>query len=272
MKNTSEIVRSKKNKLSHYTCISNEILQSKTLSTDEKSVLVHILSLPETWVINKTTFWKQMNIGRERFYNAWSGLEKQGHIASKKIIGDRNLIVGYHHAIYEEPLKSNLDIPVSGETENQLDQKPVNIECNEQECTNSEYTIDEENNINRGNIRTRTGPVVEIEDSIFEELSIEDLQAEYLNYSSDLFQLKSEIIKAAKSGTNVMRFIENNDLPTLERAIGNEKFAQIMPLIEKYFTISSMSRRCWEKLDAANKNQNHSQPVNEENLSSQDTG
>lgn len=272
MKNTSKIIRKKHNKDSHYTCISNEILQSKTLSTDEKSVLIHILSLPETWIINKTTIWKQMNIGRERFNKAWSGLEKQGHIVSKKIIGERNLIVGYHHTVYEEPLKSDSDIPISGETENQLDQKPVNIECNEQKFNNSEYTIDEENDINRGNIRTSTRPVVEIEDSIFEKLSIGELQAEYLNLSSNLFQVKSEIIKSSKLGTNVMRFIENNDLQTLKRAIGNERFAQIRPLIDEYFKISSFSRKCWEKLDAANKNQNHSQPVNEVNLSFQDTG
>ena len=93
-----------------------------------------------------------------------------------------------------------------------------------------------------------------------------------MNYSSELFQLKSEIIKAAKSGTNVMFFIENNDLPTLERAIGEDSFAQIKPLIEEYFKISSTCSRYWRKLDAANKNQNHSQPMNEVNLSLQDTG
>ena len=125
MKNTGKIIRSEKNRDTPYTCISNEILQSKVLTTDEKSVLVHLLSLPETWIINKTTIWRLMKIGRDRFNNAWTGLEKEGYIVSKKLIGKNNLIAGYNHIVYEVPVNLSSDSPESGKTENQSPQKPV---------------------------------------------------------------------------------------------------------------------------------------------------
>ncbi len=86
MKNTGQVVRKKKSGGTGYTCISNEILQSQILKSDEKSVLVHLLSLPEDWVVYKTTIWKKMNIGRDRFYKAWDGLVKLGYIVADKII------------------------------------------------------------------------------------------------------------------------------------------------------------------------------------------
>lgn len=255
MKNTSKIIRKKHDKDSHYTCISNEILQSKTLSTDEKSVLVHFLSLPETWIINKTINWKIMNIGRERFNKAWRGLEKEGFIVSTKLRGKNNLIVGYHHVIYEEPLKPKSDLPKTGETENQSTQEPVRKECNEQECDISECIISECNlsrGINTGgNSGENTGAIFELYKLDVNKASKEELQTAYMQQPYALKLKREEIIKAARTGTNVMNFVNENDLSKLERVIGHDKLERIKPLIDQYFEIDSIGKKIWAKLEVA---------------------
>jgi hypothetical protein len=85
MENTGRILRSKKNDKSTYTLINNDILQSKTLEPEEKSILLHLLSLPEDLVTYKTVIWKDMNIGRDRFNKHWKGLVDKGYIHSKKL-------------------------------------------------------------------------------------------------------------------------------------------------------------------------------------------
>lgn len=107
MQNTGQILRSKKTAKSRYTPISNEILQSNFLTPEEKSILVHLLSLPEDWVVYKGIIWKQMNIGRDRFNKNWKGLVEKGYIVSIKLIDTTtNLISGYNHIVYEEPVLS----------------------------------------------------------------------------------------------------------------------------------------------------------------------
>jgi hypothetical protein len=124
MKNTGQIVRSKKNGKSRYTPISNNILQSKTLTAEQKSILVHLLSLPEDWVVYKTEIWKDMNIGRDRFNKSWSVLVELGYIVSVKMIDSTtNLIKGYNHIVYEEPASG---LPSIGLTEIQATR---NSEC-----------------------------------------------------------------------------------------------------------------------------------------------
>jgi hypothetical protein len=105
MKNTGQILRSKKNGKSRYTPISNDILQSETLTPEEKSILVHLLSLPENWVVYKGQIWRHMNIGRDRFSKHWNGLVEKGYIISIRMIDkDTNLIKGWNHVVYEEPV------------------------------------------------------------------------------------------------------------------------------------------------------------------------
>jgi hypothetical protein len=103
MKNTGRIIRSNKNGGSRYTPILNEILQSKTLQPEEKSILVHLLSLPQDWVIYKTFIWKDMNIGRDRFNKHWNGLVEKGYIHSIRITKDNGQFSGYDYEVLEEP-------------------------------------------------------------------------------------------------------------------------------------------------------------------------
>jgi hypothetical protein len=107
MQNTGQILRSKKTGKSRYTPISNEILQSSELTPEEKSILVHLLSLPEDWVVYKGIIWRNMNMGRDRFNKNWKGLVDKGYIVSIRVIDtETNLIKGWNHIVYEEPVLS----------------------------------------------------------------------------------------------------------------------------------------------------------------------
>jgi DNA-directed RNA polymerase subunit E'/Rpb7 len=132
MKNTGQIVRSKKTGKSRYTPISNEIIQSKTLTIEERGVLIYLLSLPEDWVIYKKYIWKDINIGRDKFNRIWTNLVKYGYIVSIKVIDtNSNLIIGYNHVVYEEPILPNI-----GVTENQDYREPVPIQSTNLQSNN----------------------------------------------------------------------------------------------------------------------------------------
>jgi len=150
MKNTGQIVRSKKTGKSRYTPISNEILQSRVLTPEQKSILVHLLSLPEDWIVYKTEIYKDMNIGRDRFNKTWKCLVELGYIVSFKIIDkNSNLIKGYNHIIYEEPQFS--DLPSLGLTEIQVDRNSGCIQSNKIQSNNIQS-----NNIKSNNISSST--------------------------------------------------------------------------------------------------------------------
>jgi len=142
MENTGQIIRSKKTGKSRYTPISNEILQSSTLTPEEKSILVHLLSLPEDWVVYKTLIWKEMNIGKNRFNNHWKSLVEKGYIQSIRMIDtNSNLIRGWNHIVYEEPIIQSTDIPDLGLSEKHslnkvLIEQSNNIQSNKLESNN----------------------------------------------------------------------------------------------------------------------------------------
>lgn len=136
MENKGQIIRSKKTGKSRYTAISNEIIQSKTLTIEERGVLIYLLSLPEDWKIYKCNIWKQMNIGRDKFLKIWTNLVKHGYITTTKVFRDNsNLIGGYIHTVYEEPFSTESDCMETGLTKNQDVQEPVGIQS-----TNSQNT------------------------------------------------------------------------------------------------------------------------------------
>ena len=128
--NTSKINRDPKKGKSDYTPISNSILQSSTLTPNEKSIIVHLLSLPKTFAILKTNIWKKMNIGRDAFNKAWKGLEKAGYIKSNRIM-ENGLLKGWHHIINETPTYGHSDLMKISNTENQLVGNSVSIEKKE---------------------------------------------------------------------------------------------------------------------------------------------
>jgi hypothetical protein len=120
--NDTHIIRDPKKGKSGYTPISNKILQSNTLTPNEKSILVHFISLPKTFVILKKDIWRKMNIGRDAFNKAWKGLEKHGYVKSERKM-DNGLFKGWTHYISESPRFRN--------SENQTFGESVNIEKKE---------------------------------------------------------------------------------------------------------------------------------------------
>jgi hypothetical protein len=152
MQNTGQILRSRKNGKSKYTAINNDILQSKTLTAQEKSILVHLLSLPENWVVYKGLIWKDMNMGREQFNKHWKGLIEKGYIISVRMIDtETNLVKGWNHIVYEEPILPEertdqiSDLLNIGESENPSINKVENIESNNltKETINKQIVFDE---------------------------------------------------------------------------------------------------------------------------------
>ena len=137
MENLGQIIRSKKTGKSRYTPVSNEILQSLTLSAEEKSILVHLLSLPEDWVVYKMAFGKQLNMGRHRFNNAWKGLQQKGYIVSVQMIDrNTNLMRGWNHMVHEEPVLNEeridqpSELPKFGQSEDRVLYKVITEQSN----------------------------------------------------------------------------------------------------------------------------------------------
>ena len=153
MKNTGQILRSRKNGKSKYTAINNDILRSKTLTAQEKSILVHLLSLPEDWVVYKGLIWKEMNMGREQFNRNWKGLVDKGYVVSIRLIDrNTNLVVGWNHVVYEEPvlpdhcIDQDSDLLDFGQSENPY----LNKVINEQSTELTKEIIKESNNNTKG--------------------------------------------------------------------------------------------------------------------------
>ena len=152
MKNTGQIIRTNVS-AGRFTPISNEILQSSILKPEEKSVLVHLLSLPTDWRIYKTEIWKSMNMGRDRFNKAWAGLERLGYIVTTKLTGDKtNLRQGYNYVVSDMPVNQSSDLLDFSKPEIQSTRNPVSIQSNNNEQTNNEQNNNKIKRINN------TGP------------------------------------------------------------------------------------------------------------------
>jgi len=95
------------NKTGNFTCLSNFILQSETLTPDEIGVLVRLLSLPENFVINKTSIWKKMNIGRDHFNKVWQKLVEYGYIQTTKTLNKKTKGYEYTHTVHEVPVNQS---------------------------------------------------------------------------------------------------------------------------------------------------------------------
>jgi len=144
MNNTGQIVRSSKTGASRYTPISNEILQSETLTPEEKSILCHLLSLPADWVVYKTLIWEKMNMGKKRFNSHWKGLVEKGYIQSTRTLDpNSNLVRGWKHIVYEEPTipftdNPNLGLSQKGSVNKVISTQSNNLQKKEKEITNKE--------------------------------------------------------------------------------------------------------------------------------------
>ncbi len=212
MKNKGKIVRSDKKDTNGFTPIDNSILQSKTLNSNEIHLLVHLLSLPPDWVIIKGIFYKRMNTGRDRFNKAWKSLEDKGYIKTTTI-KKGNLIEGYFHTVYENPL---LDKPNIGITNNQVIQNTVNIQTNNSQTNN----IKNNNTINSSILGKKVleGNALNIE--IYKKRKI-------IMDSNPDYQYRA------------LELVMDKELDKLSVLIGEEKFKEILPTINEFYELTT---------------------------------
>lgn len=124
----NNIIRSDKKGKGGFTCISNEILQSKALKPAEVGILVYLLSLPADFVIHKSTIWRQIKIGRDQFNKVWKQLTKLGYIQTIKYRDNSSgSQFTYRHVIHENP------VPVENLAGNKKDEISRTLETSDWE-------------------------------------------------------------------------------------------------------------------------------------------
>lgn len=130
-KNTSKIYKVTLD--GNFTQIPNETLQSDKLTCEEIYLISNLCSRAEGWVFVKTRYWRQTQLGRDRFNRAWKGLQDKGYIKSiKRMKG--NLIDGYDYKISY--------LPIFGVTESQLNRSSDLLKFSKhinKELINKEY-------------------------------------------------------------------------------------------------------------------------------------
>lgn len=122
------IIRSKQTAKSNFIMIPNSIARSKTLTMDERGILIFLLSLPENWVVRKGQVQEQMvGMGRVRYEKAFSTLEEKGYIVKVQHFKG-NLKNGVTYIVYESPVTQVSDLP-----ENRCAGKPTHRKTDESE-------------------------------------------------------------------------------------------------------------------------------------------
>ncbi len=216
MGNSTTFLRVEKTK--NYTVILNSLITSTSLTSDEKSLLFHILSLPDDWVIYKDYFKKYYSgcISDKKIDNAWKGLETKGYLKKYRVKKQNGKFSSWHYEVREVPFT---DIPKSDMSKNQTventtSQKKGDIQSTNLPSTNLQSTnsnnfnntsiilgknkIERNNTQKEENIQTKMQRSVNVEalNRLFENtgikwveeinyLSIEDFSSKYQNITGN---------------------------------------------------------------------------------------
>jgi hypothetical protein len=101
MRNSGHIVKCRSQV--PYAQIPNDFLQDKTISLRAKGLLSFLLSLPDSWVINKSKLHHYLPEGKDAISNAWDELVKLGYILSVQKIDASGKFTGYDNIVYFSP-------------------------------------------------------------------------------------------------------------------------------------------------------------------------
>jgi len=101
MQNKSKIHRSKI--IGNFTKVANDLIRSKDLTMQEKSLLIFILSHPENFAINRQYFYNSFPDSKGSIDTAFAGLIKKNYIHSYKVIGDNGRFKGINYEVFETP-------------------------------------------------------------------------------------------------------------------------------------------------------------------------
>ncbi len=137
MKNSTTFFR--ESKTDNYTVISNLLILSKELTSDEKNILFHILSLPDDWIIYKTYFenYYKGHITKGKLDKAWKGLMIKGYLKGTKVKDENGKFTSWTYEVKEKP---STDIPITEGSENGVVKKPTSHNSPYIQSTNSENT------------------------------------------------------------------------------------------------------------------------------------
>lgn len=70
-------------KENYYTKIDSRLIKSKELNSDEKFIMIYILSQSDSYNVIREVIMKDVKMGRKRFTSAWNNLHKLGYIIDK---------------------------------------------------------------------------------------------------------------------------------------------------------------------------------------------
>lgn len=142
MKNKTTFFREKKSL--NYTCVSNTIIQSTKLKSEEKDILIYLLSLPDDWIIYKTQIQSRYreSLSKHKFDKAWKGLVDKKYINATKGKGTNGKFNSWIYVIIENP---TTDVPDSEMSETREFENPtsptiVDIQSTNEQSTNEQNT------------------------------------------------------------------------------------------------------------------------------------
>ena len=137
MGNSTTFLRVEKTK--NYTVILNSLITSTSLTSDEKSLLFHILSLPDDWVLYKDYFKMYYSgcISDKKIDNAWKGLETKGYLKKDRVKRQDGKFSSWHYEVREVPFT---DISKSDMSENQTIGNTTSQEKGDIQSTNKPNT------------------------------------------------------------------------------------------------------------------------------------
>jgi len=110
---TTTYQRSKNDgKSNFYTKIDNRLIKSKLLSSDEKFIMIYILSQDDSYNLIREVIQKKVGMGRNRFTSAWNNLQNLSFIidkgqANKGRFGKKKFIVNEYPLVAPEEDISN---------------------------------------------------------------------------------------------------------------------------------------------------------------------
>lgn len=144
------------NKTENYTVISNDLIKSKKLSSDEKVILFHILSLPNDWCLYKSNLEKEYstNMKKGKFEKAWKGLVDKGYLSRIRVKDKNGKFNSWEYEVHEVPITDTLktEESVIGVVENTTSHNSGYILNTNVISTNKQSTNLESNNVSSTSI------------------------------------------------------------------------------------------------------------------------
>lgn len=99
--NSGQIVKSRSTE--RFTHISNEIAQTKLLTSEEKGFLLYLFSLPADWVLYRENLYQNLGDKPGTIDRVFKQLQVKRYIVSVKVTGERGRFTGWKHIVYDSP-------------------------------------------------------------------------------------------------------------------------------------------------------------------------